>query len=188
MTDTPEHAPADTAFADTRELLAIIASPDRHAALVRDLKGRIAAAEEGAVALGVERETFDAEIRERTAALNLEGQELAASYAALVARQKEIGPRKQRIADLYASWRSIAEDDFFEKGLRGPQHGDPLLKAQRGYNKLPEKPEPTERRAGADHVRPAHWLMPTAARNDRPYVPPPSTQEGRRRARRGGLA
>jgi hypothetical protein len=45
-----------------------------------------------------------------------------------------------------------------------------------------EIPQPVD-----DETRPAHWMDPMAAHDDKPYIPQPTSKEGRRRAVRGGL-
>ena len=183
--DNPAALP-DSGFADARELLAIIASPERHAALIGELRARIAAAEEGAAALTGGRETFDAAVREQTAALNLESDGLADRHVAIIEKRKTLAPRRDAIFKLHSAWQNLGETENVFRGLQNPQHGDAVTKALRGYNKLPAPPLEQAEDHGFD--RPAHWLPPPMASHDSPRsVRPPATRTERRRARHRGI-
>jgi hypothetical protein len=189
-------APQESGFADARELLAIIASPERHAALVGELKARIAAAEEGAAALIGERKTFDADIRERTAALASEHAALVDRHVAVVEKCKTLQQRRDRLAELSAAWRNIGEDDDVCRGFRDPEHSG-LHKARCAYGLIDEPPD-------EDHLRDKIQLDPhfseqmpvgtslahshiSPLRAPPSYVPPPATKPARRGARRRGM-
>ena len=119
------------------ELLAIIASPDRHATLVGELKAKTAAAEEGAAALVVELETFDASARDTAAALASEKDALLGRHVAAVTKTNALEPRRARLAELRAAWVNIGENDHVVRGLQSPQF-DPLTKALAAFGQLSE--------------------------------------------------
>ena len=125
-----------SSFANARELLTIIANPERHATLVAELLARIASAEEGIAAIDSEREPFDADIRDQTAALTLEGDALVERHVAVIAKQKTIQPRRNRIAELCAAWRNHMEPDLVCRDLQSPLGGSPLFKARKAYGKI----------------------------------------------------
>jgi hypothetical protein len=192
-------APQDS-FADARKLLAILASPERHAALVSELKARIAAAEEGAAALVGEREAFDAALSERSAALKLEGEALSDRHVTVVAKQRELGPRRDRLAELHGAWVNQGENDYVCRGLQSPQLGSSLFKARAAYGKLPPAPAPVQDifpeyndnpRTDDQGVPFPEQTTLTRGHASRPPttspIPAPTSRASRRRAIAGGL-
>jgi len=188
--------PQDSSFADARELLAIIASVGRHAVLVAKLKARITTAEDGVAALVGARETFDAEIRERTAALEGEDERWLDCHVAVIEKRKALEPRRARIAELHREWVNQGENDYVCRGLQSPQLGSAVYKAKLAHGKIPEPSAPLEQAQGDGFDRPAHWSMsapdiepPTMASHDKQAsIRSPVTRAERRRARHHGLA
>jgi hypothetical protein len=119
-------------FAGFAECLAVLSDAKRYAALMADLRQRLAAAVEAMAAVANEAGAMELEAKAFADGHEVEQEDaaLTARLAAAADKRRNLGPRRDRLAHLRERWRCHDEPDSVRKGFQAPLLGDPLSKAR----------------------------------------------------------